>query len=155
MDILVRKIGSFNPSNLVFKILNSPTKYEAIVTLGQRSWTIELMIRWLDRSHGKVSCRLTQVLTVHDCFNSFLHNINRLPSFVWSFNGTPRSCLKKKDSAYYSYVIRHSKMTGKYSSIGSTRSSSFHANLRPPGRQTWILLRRSLGSRQSWSCAQQ
>lgn len=94
---------------------------EAIISLGQRLWTIELMVKWLDRSCGEVSFRLAQVLTVHGCFNSFLHNIYHLPSFVCSFYGTPESCLKKKDSAYRTLlhpVTRHSRMIGKYSSIG-------------------------------------
>lgn len=58
------------------------------------SWTRELfssalMDKWLNKLHGQVFFRLTQLLTGYGCFDSYLHYINFVPSIVCSFWGVP------------------------------------------------------------------
>lgn len=57
----------------------------------------------MNRSDGQVSFRLTQLLTVRNCFDSYLHCINLVPSTMCSFCGLPRSGLEE-DSAYHTLV---------------------------------------------------
>jgi len=37
---------------------------------------------WLDRRHGSLSFRMTQILTGHGCFSSFLYRIRRCPTMA-------------------------------------------------------------------------
>lgn len=59
------------------------------------------MGKWLSRSHGKVSFRLAQLLTVHGGFDCYFHRINRVSSC--SHCGTSSNGLEE-DSAYHTLV---------------------------------------------------
>jgi len=53
---------------------------------------------WLDRGHGSLSFRMTQILTEHGCFSSFLHRIRRCPTMA-CFH-----CLDHVDSAEHTLM---------------------------------------------------
>ncbi|XP_020297221.1 uncharacterized protein LOC109861819, partial [Pseudomyrmex gracilis] len=52
-------------------------------------------MQWLDRRHGKVTYRLTQMLSGHGCFEEYLHRIGKRPT------AQCRACDAASDSAQH------------------------------------------------------
>lgn len=77
--------------------------------VGGRSWTRELippelMSRWLIRSHGEVSLRLTQFLTALGCFDCYSHWKIRASSPVCPHSGVLHISLEEEDRAYHTHT---------------------------------------------------
>lgn len=76
------------------------------------TWTRELILpELMDRSHGEISFRFTQLPMVHGGFDCYLHRINRVPTLRGA-QLFGRVCIT------HSYSAKHSKMKGKYSFPG-------------------------------------
>ena len=74
-----------------------------------REWTRvlippDVLGRWVNRPHGQVTFRLTQLLTGHGCFNRYLNRTGRAPSPGCSHCGPPGSNGDEEDSAYHTLV---------------------------------------------------
>jgi len=51
------------------------------------------MSKWIDRQHGELTYRVTEILTRHGCFNTFLYRIGKERSPICSF------CNQEEDSS--------------------------------------------------------
>lgn len=69
-----------------------------------REWTRTLippglLSQWVNRAHGEMTYRLTQLMTGHGCFNWFLHRIGRAPSVGCSHCGPTDELGDEEDNA--------------------------------------------------------
>lgn len=71
-----------------------------------REWTRTLippglLSQWVNRPHGEMTFRLTQLMTGHGCFNRFLHRIGRAPSVGCSHCGPTDELGDEEDDAHH------------------------------------------------------
>ena len=71
-----------------------------------REWTRtlippDLLYQWVNRPHGEMTFRLTQLMTGHGCFNRFLHGIRRATSVGCSHCGPTDELGDEEDDAYH------------------------------------------------------
>ena len=74
-----------------------------------RAWTRtlippDMLARWMNRHHGSMTYRLTQIFTGHGCFNRFLHRIGRAPSPGCSHCGFPGEENEEDDDALHTLM---------------------------------------------------
>jgi len=74
-----------------------------------REWTRTLippglLYLWVNRSHGEMTFRLTQLMTGHGCFNRFLHRIGRAPSVGCSHCGPTDELGDEEDDAHHTLM---------------------------------------------------
>jgi len=74
-----------------------------------RAWTRALippdaLAQWVNRSHGLMTYRLTQIFTGHGCFNRFLHRIGRAQSPGCSHCGFPGEENEEDDDAHHTLM---------------------------------------------------
>lgn len=74
-----------------------------------REWTRTLippglLYQWVNRPHGEMTFRLTQLMTGHGCFNRFLHRIGRAPSVGCSHCGPTDELGDEEDDAHHTLM---------------------------------------------------
>lgn len=95
-----RSLGS---KDLAHARLERRIEWTVSLAAKSRSWmdelnSLKIMCSWLSRSHGKVSFRLTQLLTDHSCFDCHFHRINCASLPICGVLG---SDLEEEDCTYH------------------------------------------------------
>lgn len=100
----VEEAKALSPSTLRENMLKKWTKrIETASILGEKAaWTFKLIHRdvikdWIKSAHGEMSFHLTQMMSGHGCFNTYLNRIKRAPTSGCAHCGPPGEIEEVKD----------------------------------------------------------